>query len=69
MFVRTTRHRATELAVADRVLIEQGDAGAYACEPGAFDVACCIGATWIGGGVAGTIDLLRRVVGTAGLLL
>lgn len=69
VFVRAARHRATELAVADRVLIEQGDAGAYVSEPGAFDVACCIGATWIGGGVAGTIALLRRAVLADGLLL
>jgi hypothetical protein len=57
-----------EVLGGDSVLIEQGDAGAYGCEPGAFDVACCIGATWIGGGAAGTIDLLRRVLGTNGLL-
>ena len=33
--------------------------GAYEPEPAAFDVASCIGATWIGGGIAGTIELLR----------
>jgi SAM-dependent methyltransferase len=69
VFVAAACHRAEELGVADRVAIEQGDASTYAPEPGAFDVASCIGATWIGNGVAGTIELLRRAVTSDGLVL
>jgi cyclopropane fatty-acyl-phospholipid synthase-like methyltransferase len=69
VFVAAARVRADELGVADRVVIEHGDAQAYEPEPGAFDMACCIGATWIGNGVAGTIDLLRPAVTSDGLLL
>ena len=47
----------------------QGDAGAYEADAGAFDIACCIGATWIGGGLAGTMALLRPAIRTGGLVL
>jgi hypothetical protein len=33
------------------------------------DVAACVGATWIGGGVAGTVELLRRSLRPGGMLL
>lgn len=69
VFVAAARARAEELGVADRVVIEQGDAGAYEPGPEPFHVACCIGATWIGGSVVGTIDLLRRAATPDGLLL
>jgi hypothetical protein len=32
-------------------------------------VAACVGATWIGGGVAGTIDLLAQSLCTGGIIL
>ncbi len=45
--------RAVELGVADRVEFVHGDAtGHVADEP--VDLAACVGATWIGDGVAGT---------------
>ncbi|MFB9412724.1 SAM-dependent methyltransferase [Dactylosporangium matsuzakiense] len=34
-----------------------------------YDVVSCIGATWIGGGLAGTVALMRRAVREDGLLL
>jgi SAM-dependent methyltransferase len=68
-FLAAARARAAALDVSARVTLVQGDAGAYRAEAGAFDVACCIGATWIGGGVPGTIELLRRAVRPDGFLL
>lgn len=68
-FLAAARERADELGVADRVTFEQGDAGAYQADAGAYDVVSCIGATWIGGGPAGTIELMRRAVSPDGLLL
>ncbi len=32
-------------------------------------MAACVGATWIGGGVAGTIELLARSLRTGGIIL
>jgi SAM-dependent methyltransferase len=62
------RQRAEELAVADRVTFVHGDAsGHVAAEP--VDVAACIGATWIGDGVEGTIELLQRSLRDGGTML
>jgi SAM-dependent methyltransferase len=69
VFLGAAVARAGELGVADRLTFIQGDAGAYEPEPGAFDVAACIGATWIGGGLAGTISLLRPALGGGGTIL
>ncbi|MFE2754849.1 SAM-dependent methyltransferase [Actinosynnema sp. NPDC059335] len=67
-FLASARARAVELGVADRVEFVHGDAsGHVADEP--VDIAACVGATWIGGGVPGTVELLRRSVRPGGLLL
>ncbi|MDA3629089.1 methyltransferase domain-containing protein [Saccharopolyspora sp. WRP15-2] len=67
-FTTGARLRAAELGVADQVVFIHGDAAGWvADEP--VDLSACIGATWIGGGVAGTIDLLRRSLRPGGLLL
>ena len=68
VFLAAARERAAELGVADRVSFVHGDASAHTVtEP--VDVAACVGATWIGGGVTGTIALLERLVRPGGLLL
>jgi SAM-dependent methyltransferase len=69
VFLAAAVARAAELGVADRVTFLQGDAGTYEAEPGAFDIAACIGATWIGGGLPGTIELLRPAIPPRGLIL
>jgi SAM-dependent methyltransferase len=67
-FLANARARAEELGVADRVDFVHGDAGGYvASEP--VDIAACIGATWIGGGTAGTVALLERSLRPGGLML
>ena len=68
VFVTAARERAVELGVGDRVTFVHDDAAGYrASAP--VDVAACIGATWIGNGVAGTLDLLEGSVRPGGLLL
>jgi SAM-dependent methyltransferase len=69
VFLAGARDRAAELGVRDRVGFEQGDAGAYRAEPAAFDVVSCIGATWIGGGLTGTIELMLPALAPGGVLL
>jgi SAM-dependent methyltransferase len=69
VFLAAAVGRATELGVGDRLTFVQGDAGTYEPEPGAFDIGACIGATWIGGGLAGTIELLRPAIRSDGRLL
>jgi SAM-dependent methyltransferase len=68
LFSGQAKLRAEELSVADRVEFIHGDAVGYVSDE-KVDVAACIGATWIGGGVAGTIELLAKSLRTGGILL
>ncbi|WP_243708431.1 class I SAM-dependent methyltransferase [Actinomadura sp. GC306] len=68
VFLAAAHERATELDVAGKVTFEHGDAGRYRA-PGPFDMVACLGATWIGGGLAGTIELMRSAAAPDGLLL
>ncbi|MFI6292452.1 SAM-dependent methyltransferase [Nonomuraea sp. NPDC050790] len=68
VFTEQARARAAELGVAHRVDFVHGDASGYVSdEP--VDLAACVGATWIGGGVAGTVELLGRSLRPGGLML
>ncbi|MGW6563938.1 SAM-dependent methyltransferase [Streptomyces sp. NPDC054975] len=68
VFLDAARERAAELGVADRVDFVHADAsGHVAAEP--VGIAACIGATWIGSGVAGTVELLRRNLAPGGMML
>jgi SAM-dependent methyltransferase len=69
VFLAAAVERAAESGVSARVTFVQGDAAAYEAEPGGFDIASCLGATWIGGGLAGTLALLRPAVQPGGLVL
>ncbi|NMF89992.1 SAM-dependent methyltransferase [Aromatoleum petrolei] len=68
LFTEQAKLRAKELGVADRVELIHGDAAGYIAGEKA-DVAACLGATWIGGGVAGTIELLAESLRTGGFIL
>jgi SAM-dependent methyltransferase len=68
LFTEQANLRAKELGVADRVGFIHGDAvGHVAGEK--VGVAACLGATWIGGGVAGTIELLAKSLCPKGFIL
>lgn len=68
VFLNSARERARELGVEDMVRFVHGDASGYvARDP--VGVAACIGATWIGDGVAGTVELLRRSLAPGGIML
>ena len=68
LFTEQAKRRAEELGVTGRVEFIHGDAAGYVADKKA-DVAACVGATWIGGGVAGTIDLLTQSLRPGGILL
>ncbi|QAZ68807.1 SAM-dependent methyltransferase [Solidesulfovibrio carbinolicus] len=68
LFTEQARSRAVELGVADRVRFVHGDAAGYVVDE-KVDVAACVGATWIGGGVAGTIALLSQSLREGGIIL
>jgi SAM-dependent methyltransferase len=69
VFLGAARARAAELGVRDRLTFIHGDAGRYPADPQHFDVVSCIGATWIGGGLAGTLRLMLPALRPGGVLL
>ncbi len=68
LYTGQARLRAEELGVADQVTFIHGDAAGYVSEE-KVSVAACVGATWIGGGVAGTIQLLAQSLRPGGMIL
>ena len=68
LFTEQAISRAAELGVTDQVSFIHGDAAGYVAAD-KVAVAACIGATWIGGGVAGTIALLARSLRPGGVIL
>ena len=68
LFTEQAKVRAAELGVADRVRFIHADAAGYVSEE-KVDVAACLGATWIGDGFAGTIELLKHSLRPGGLIL
>jgi SAM-dependent methyltransferase len=68
VFLASARARAAELGVAGQVTFVHGDASGYVASSPA-GIAACVGATWIGGGVAGTVRLLRRSLAPGGMML
>ena len=68
LFTEQAKLRAVELGVADQVKFIHGDAAGYVSDE-KVGVAACVVATWIGGGVAGTIELLARSLRAGGIIL
>jgi len=68
LFTEQAKRRAEELGVAHQVKFLHGDAAGFVSDE-KVDVAACVGATWIGGGVAGTIELLARSLRPGGIIL
>jgi SAM-dependent methyltransferase len=68
LYTEQARLRAEELGVADRVRFIHGDAAGFVSDE-KVGVAACVGASWIGGGVAGTIELLAKSLRPGGIVL
>ena len=68
LFTEQAKRRAVALGVTDQVRFVHGDAAGLVSEE-KVGVAACVGATWIAGGVAGTIDLLAQSVRVGGIIL
>ena len=68
LYIEQADFRAEELGVTDQVQFIHGDAAGYVSDK-KVNVAACVGATWIAGGVAGTIELLTRSLCAGGIIL
>jgi len=68
VFIAAARARAAGLGVDGLVSFVHADASGYvAAEP--VGLAACLGATWIGDGMPGTVGLLRRSLAPGGIIL
>jgi SAM-dependent methyltransferase len=68
-FLAAARERALELGVEGAVRFDEGDAGHPNGLEGRFDVVSCLGASWIGGGLSGTLKLMDQWLAPGGWLL
>ena len=66
--VEEANRRVASRQMADRIEIVNIDGAGYAARPGSFDMAMCIGATWVWNGFAGTIEALKKIVAPGGLI-
>ncbi len=68
LFSKQATLRAKELGVSGQVNFIHSDAAGFVAEE-KCDVAACVGATWIAGGVPGTIALLEKSLRPGGIIL
>jgi SAM-dependent methyltransferase len=68
-FLDAARERAADLGVDGSVTFIEGDAGDPTGVSGRFDVVSCVGATWIAGGLSGTLKLMSRWIAPNGTLM
>jgi SAM-dependent methyltransferase len=78
VFVAAARGRLAALGASDRIEIAQAEAAGWArvqaerrdgARGSPVDVVSCVGATWIGGGFDGTLQLMLPLVQPGGLLV
>jgi SAM-dependent methyltransferase len=60
VFLSAARTRAADLGVGDRLTFVREDAATYPVTDHDADVVSCLGASWIGDGLLGTLELLAR---------
>src|SRR5919108_2373714 len=65
-FVAAGQERIAEAGLADRVEIVEGDASAFPLEPEAWDVALCLGASFVFHDLEGTLAALTPAVRAGG---
>jgi SAM-dependent methyltransferase len=68
-FLAAARSRSAELGVADRVRFEPAEAAEFLASAAGYDLVGCLGATWIGDGLLGTLKLMKPAVRDGGLLV
>jgi SAM-dependent methyltransferase len=65
-FAALARERVQAAGLADRIEIVEGDAAAFTLEPGAWDAALCLGASFVWHGLEGTLAALAPAVRPGG---
>ena len=65
-FAEAARRRVREAGVGHLVDVVERDAREFPLEQGAYDAALCLGATFVWGGLGGTLEALAPVVRSGG---
>jgi SAM-dependent methyltransferase len=65
-FCRIARERIGDAGLSDKIEIACGDAAAYPVAARSYNVACCIGASFIWGGFRPTLRALQRAISPNG---
>jgi precorrin-6B methylase 2 len=65
-FAAVARERVGAAGLAERVEIIEGDAAAFPIDPGSFDAALCLGASFVWDGLDGTLEALAPAVRAGG---
>ena len=68
-FLARAREAAARRVPGAHLELLQMEGADYQAAPGAFDLACCVGASWIFGGHRGTLRALSRAVRPGGQVL
>jgi len=66
--VEAAEVRVSDRGLKDKITIVHSDGADYKAQANSFDLAMCIGATWVWGGYAGTIEALKQRVTPGGLI-
>lgn len=66
--VKAARQRIAARELESRIEIVESGGAEYGAAPGSFDLAMCIGATWVWGGYRGTITALKKIAAPGGLI-
>jgi SAM-dependent methyltransferase len=69
VFIAAARERAKELGVERQVSFVEGDAAPFVQYDSRYDIVSCIGATWIGNGLVGTLELMKKALKPGGTLV
>jgi SAM-dependent methyltransferase len=67
--VKAANGRASDRNLGDKVEFIEGDGAKHDFEPASFDLAMCLGASWVWGGHKGTIEALKKLVKPGGLIV
>ena len=68
-WVSVARAKAAEWSLEGQIEVVQSDGAKYEDSPGSFDAAVCLGASWIWGVYAGTLEALVRWTRPGGTVL
>jgi len=67
--IEASTQRAISRGLEGKVEFIEGDGAKQNFEPHSFDLAMCLGASWVWGGHLGTIEALKKLVKPGGLML